>query len=369
MKNIMIIIDGMHDEKITVLDNLTPLEAAEAANIQHMKNKGSYGLFNTAPEGFNVDSLTCILTLLGQSKENIPSGRAYFEALAEGLHIKSNELIMRCNLISIDKDGYLKSSTGGNIGEEKYYELFKRYERVLEEEKFQMHHMSTYKNLLIIKNSKLDKVTDYPPHQNIGKLFNELIPKEKLLKEFVLQGIKALNDKEIRYGFLPWGLSKKEAIASFEKLHNIKSASVCHTEIVRGISIAMGMHTPKLKYATADIDTNLFEKANMTLELIKEYDFVLLHINGADEAAHRKDAREKTSFIKRVDSELIYNILDNIDEEVNVLVTSDHTTLCDNGSHKGDLQPFVIYNKKENTRKNLGIVDGKRSIPLMKEYK
>lgn len=368
MKNIMIIIDGMNDDKIAKLGNKTPFEAAKASNIEYMKSKGSYGFFSTCPAGFKADSLTCILTLLGQEKDSIPSGRAYFEALAEGLALKSNEVIMRCNLISIDENGFLDSSTGGDLLAAQYNELFKKYEQALSHDKFAMHHMSAYKNLLIIKDSNLSEIIDYPPHQNIGKLFNELIPKEKILEEFVLKGVKALNDDKIKYGFLPWGLSKKQTIPSFTKLHNIKAASVCHTEIVRGISIAMGMYTPKLKSATADIDTNLFEKAEMTIKLIKDYDFVLLHINGADEAGHRRNAVEKTSFINRIDTELIGSILAKINEEVNILITSDHSTLSNSGEHKGDLQPFILYNNKIIKQADLGVLDGKLSIKLMKNY-
>ena len=48
--------------------------------------------------------------------------------------------------------------------------------------------------------------------------------------------------------------------------------------------------------ATGDTDTDLTAKVAATLQAAQKYPFVLLHINGADEAAHRKHAKEKSNF-------------------------------------------------------------------------
>ncbi|MFY9275692.1 MAG: phosphoglycerate mutase, partial [Clostridium sp.] len=99
MKNIMIIIDGMNDDSIEELFNMTPYEYASPKHMEYMKARGVYGLLKTCPDGFTAESLCCILTLLGQDKGAIPLGRAYLEALAEELDIKDDEVVMRCNLV------------------------------------------------------------------------------------------------------------------------------------------------------------------------------------------------------------------------------------------------------------------------------
>ena len=105
MKNIMIIIDGMNDDSIEELFNMTPYEYASPKHMEYMKARGSCGLLKTCPDGFTAESLCCILTLLGQDKGAIPLGRAYLEALAEELDIKDDEVVMRCNLVALDTDG------------------------------------------------------------------------------------------------------------------------------------------------------------------------------------------------------------------------------------------------------------------------
>ena len=120
MKNIMIIIDGMNDDSIEELFNMTPYEYASPKHMEYMKARGSCGLLKTCPDGFTAESLCCILTLLGQDKGAIPLGRAYLEALAEELDIKDDEVVMRCNLVALDTDGKVISSTGGILNEAQY---------------------------------------------------------------------------------------------------------------------------------------------------------------------------------------------------------------------------------------------------------
>lgn len=368
MKNIMIIIDGMNDDILEELANMTPYEYASPKHMEYMKARGVYGLLKTCPDGFTAESLCCILTLLGQDKGAIPLGRAYLEALAEALDIKDDEVVMRCNLVALDSHGRLISSTGGILNEGQYKKFSTMMSSSLERKSIKMHHMGSYKNLLVIKKECITEIADFPPHQNVGKNIQDLVPRNKILQEFVCQSLNVLNKQEHKYAFLPWGLSMKADLPSFYTLHKTKAASVCHTEIVRGISLAMGMDTPRMSETTADIDTNLKEKANLAIKLIKDNDFILVHVNGTDEASHRKNPLEKVKFIKRIDEELIKTILEEVKEEVNILITSDHSTLSSTGNHRGDLQPFILFNDRINRHKQLGIIDGKEAIRLMKYF-
>ena len=94
----------------------------------------------------------------------------------------------------------------------------------------------------------------------------------------------------------------------------------------------------------------------------------LLHLRQCHQASHRKNPLEKVKFIKRIDEELIKTILEEVKEEVNILITSDHSTLSSTGNHRGDLQPFILFNNRINRHKQLGIIDGKEAIRLMKYF-
>ena len=93
----------------------------------------------------------------------------------------------------------------------------------------------------------------------------------------------------------------------------------------------------------SDIDTNLKNKRDCALKLIKDYDFVLLHINGADEAAHRRNKKEKEEFIKKIDKEVIKYLKE---KDINLIVTSDHGTSCESGKHINGLVNFYVANRE-----------------------
>jgi 2,3-bisphosphoglycerate-independent phosphoglycerate mutase len=189
----------------------------------------------------------------------------------------------------------------------------------------------------------------YPPHEYIGEnlsfLLSEIYSSSHVLKDFLQESNKVLNkysDPKLRYYFYPWGISQKTELPSFEKLHYKKAAAVCAAEIAMGIAIALDMHVPKLRDATADTDTNLAEKAKVTSEMLNEYDFVLVHINGADEAAHRRDYKQKTKFIENIDKIFFSYLLEHIDCKTKIMICGDHSTSSLSGKHTKNPVPFII---------------------------
>ena len=58
---------------------------------------------------FPAESLGCILRLLGVEQKDFPLNRAYLELLANGRDISEYEMVLRCNLASVDGAGKLLS--------------------------------------------------------------------------------------------------------------------------------------------------------------------------------------------------------------------------------------------------------------------
>ena len=85
--------------------------------------------------------------------------------------------------------------------------------------------------------------------------------------------------------------------------------------------------------------------------------------NGADEAAHRKDVREKRRFLKRMDSEVVFPLMTSSHM---VMVCSDHGTSPSTGEHIGTPQPFVI-SRNSRLKGDLGEVCGTRPIEFLLE--
>lgn len=374
MSSVMVIIDGMTDNPIDEMEGKTPFQYAQCKNINFIRNNGSYGEFKTCPDGFKVDSMNCIMTLLGIDHHNIPRGRAYLEALAHEIPVDNDDLVMRCNIVTIDDYGRLRSSCGEGISREEFENIINdNAENFKENEKVKFYNIGGYKNILVIKGAKdeVERTITYAPHENLGELIEDIMPRgskvsrmiEKMINES-RHNIKRPDEGFKEYMLMPWGESYVQEIPRFYELHNKKCACVCATEIVQGIALAMGMKVPKINGATADVDTDLSSKLNSTLALSKEYEVVIVHINGTDEASHRKKPFEKAGFLKDVDEIIVGGLIESKLFD-NLLVCCDHSSLSDKGSHRGGYQPFFLYNSKENNNGFLGKIDGKEAITIL----
>jgi len=352
MKTILIILDGISEEKVPELNEMTPLEYADTPTIDKIIKKGSCAKTTFYPFDREPDSLNCILSILGVEEKLIPKNRAYLEAVAENIHIKHDEVVLRCNLVSI-KNNKLESFNGKGLSSSEM-EIAAQNVKVSGGIKF--HHISNYRNLLIVNKNKLTAaLKNAPPHENIGQSIDELlmdIKNIKVINEFVEDNKITINN--IDYMFYPWGVSEIIKLPEFSALHNKSCSCVCSAEIVKGIAKCMNIDLPELKYATGDIDTDLVEKANAVMNEIKSHDVVIAHINGTDEVSHRKDLLGKIKFIEKIDREFLSTIYEKNNENTKIIIVSDHQTSSQTGKHeKGYVD--LIMNITKNQRRGTSI--------------
>ena len=338
MKSILVILDGVSEEKITTLNNKTPLEYAITPTLNKIIKKGIHSKKKFYIEDRAPDSLSCILSILGIGESKIPKNRAYLEAIAAGIKIEGDEAALRCNLISV-KDNLLESFNGKGLAKEEMYEIAKSV-KLTEDVRF--YHMSDYRNILVLKkNSELLSLTTMPPHENLGFYIDDLLSdykKIEVLNEFISCNQFIFRGRQ--YMFYPWGVSESVVLPSFNSIHNKTCSCVCSAEIVKGIAKAMKMDLPVLKNATGDVDTDLKEKARTVLNEIKNHDVIFAHINGTDEVSHRMDVQGKVNFIEKIDKEFLKEIYEE-SRDIQLIVLSDHQTSSITGKHEKGLVDYI----------------------------
>ncbi len=99
-----------------------------------------------------------------------------------------------------------------------------------------------------------------------------------------------------------------------------------------------------LKNSTADINTDLKEKSSSVLRELKDHDVVIAHINGTDEASHRKDLSGKISFIEKIDRDFMREIYNNACD-TRIIVVSDHQTSSLSGRHEKGSVDVICFEK------------------------
>lgn len=342
MKTILVIIDGLSEDKIHELGNKTPLEFACTPFIDKIIEQGHHSQRTFYPSNMQPDSLNCILAILGVDERYIPKNRAFLEALASNIHVEHDEVVLRCNLISI-KDEKLESFNGINLTEEQMKNASLNVKTTGE---IKFHHISGYRNLIVLKkNREIMLMKNIPPHENVGSSMAEILKSFEhieILKEFVLHNKFFINGHS--YMFYPWGPSEYSEIPSFHELYQKSCSCVCSAEIVKGIAKSMKIDVAALKNSTADINTDLKEKSSAVIKELKDHDVVIAHINGTDEASHRKDLSGKISFIEKIDSDFMREIYNNACD-TRIIVVSDHQTSSLSGRHEKGNVDVICFEK------------------------
>ena len=95
---------------------------------------------------------------------------------------------------------------------------------------------------------------------------------------------------------------------------------------------------------TANLDTDLAAKFDAATEALRRNDLVIVHVKGADIAAHDRRPELKVEFLEKVDAALGHLIEGN-HGDLRIAVASDHATLSESGQHAADPLPVLIWGK------------------------
>ncbi|MDY4919470.1 MAG: hypothetical protein SO119_00095 [Phascolarctobacterium sp.] len=357
MRSLLVLIDGLGDDQIPAWQGRTPFEAASHPLMDELAGTGALGHLSICENDINPESCSCILRLLGVDKKDIPHNRAYLELLAHGRDISEYEMVLRCNLAAVDAEGRLAGFNGTGLTARQMQEAARLCDNVLKDIEFI--HLSEYRNLLIMnKEQSVLDCTVPPPHESVGECVDTLLAAIKAsslsINYFLNETTRRLATYAhdgLHYILYPWGPSARQVLPSFKSLHGLKGGAVCKAEIVVGIARALGMEVITPTTATGDIDTDVAEKAQATLELLDSNDFVIAHFNGSDEAAHRYDYQAKADFISKIDREFLEPLLKNYHEPLKIIICGDHVTSSLTGKHGAGCTPVVAGLVKQPARK------------------
>lgn len=366
MKHIIILGDGMADERIAKLNNKTPLEAANKPYIDLIAKKGCTGLFNTVPAGFKPGSEIANMCVLGYDVRTEFEGRGSLEAASIGVSIMPGEMAMRCNLICV-QDGKIKNHSAGHISNEEAKELIEFLQAELGNDVFTFHNGISYRHLLIMKGGN-KQITCTPPHDVPGAEVNSVLVKAdvaeaeetaRLLNELTLKSQELLENhpvnlkrkaegKDPANSIWVWSPGYKPSMKTLKEKFGISSGAVISAvDLIKGIGVYAGLESIEVEGATGLYNTNYEGKAEAAIEALKKNDFVFLHIEASDEAGHEGDVDLKVKTIEYLDSRIVKPIYEEVskwDEPVSIAILPDHPTPCAIKTHTASAIPFIIYN-------------------------
>ena len=355
------IIDGMGDRPLKELGYKTPLEAAITPYMDKMAEKGICGIMDPIKPGIRPGSDTSHISILGYDPYKVYTGRGPFEAAGVGVDVLPGDIAFRCNFSTANNDGIITDRRAGRI-REGTEELAKSLNGInIDQDVEVIFKESTgHRAVLVLRGDGLsDQVSDADPKHD-GKAPNIVVALDgsqeanktanilnKIVKEsYELLKNHPLNLKRIDAGklpaniIIPRGAGAVPNVQPFGEKYGLKPVCIAETGLIKGIAKIAGMELVDIEGATGGIDTNLENIKNGIIETAsKDYDFMLINIDGADEAGHDGQMEEKVKFIEKVDT-VIGELMEI--KDVYFILTADHSTPISTMDHTGDPVPIVI---------------------------
>ena len=366
MKYIVVLGDGMADEPLDELGGKTPLMAAETPQMDLLARWSEMGIAYTIPEGMKPGSDTANLAVLGYDPGIYYSGRSPLEALSIGVDMKASDIALRCNIVTLtEKDQpyeeqVILDHSSGEISTEDAAILIEAVRKELENDYYKFYVGTSYRHLTIWDQGDVVDLTQ--PHDILGKVIGEYLPKEKAFREMMKKSYEILNHHPINEARKEkglnkanslwfWGAGTKPELTSFEEKTKQKGAMISAVDLLKGIAIGADMKVIEVPGANGTLHTNYEGKAMAAVKVLLEedYDFVYVHVEAPDEMGHQGNIGHKVEAIEYLDQRVIKTIMEEMKKagaDYRMLVMPDHPTPIRCRTHTSDPVPYLLYDSR-----------------------
>lgn len=357
MKYAIILPDGAADEPVAILGGRTPLEVAHKPQIDSIAQKGRQGIVTTVPPGFSPGSDICTMSLLGYDPRACHSGRAPLEAAAQGITLREDEIVFRCNFVTL-VDGVMADFTAGHISNRESRLLIDHLNANLGEPRCRFHPGVSYRNLLVISQAQELDPQCTPPHDIPDQPVAAHLPRGRgadWLRELMRRAHDLLHEHELNsvrrdLGENPatdvwlWGQGRSRTLTPFAERFGVPGACIAAVDLIRGLAKVVGLRNIWVPGATGYLDTDYAAKGRYAVEALREHDLVIVHVEAPDEAGHLGDARAKVLALEQIDAHVVGPVLAELrrHDRWRILVAPDHPTPVEKRVHTGDAPPFCV---------------------------
>lgn len=377
MKHIIILGDGMADHPVERLGGKTLLQYADTPYMDMLAKNGRTGRLITIPEGFQPGSEVANTAILGYDLNEVYEGRGPLEAASIGYDMRADDIAMRCNIITL-ADGRIKNHHGGHLTTEQSDILIKYLDRQLGNEDIKFITGIQYRHLLIIRGGN-KHIVCAPPHdhpeeewrqlmvrpehgwenrrdgdrmtaQQTADIINTLILKsQQLLEQHPFNKERAAQQKDAANSIWPWSGGYRPKMDTLQQMYpQIKEGDVISAvDLIRGIGRYAGLNRVTVEGMTGLADTNYENKAQAAIDMLRQHDFVYLHVEASDEAGHDGDLELKLKTIENLDRRIVKPVYEEVstwtDTPVCIAILPDHPTPVELRIHVAEPVPFIIW--------------------------
>lgn len=373
----------MADLPIAELNHLTPLAYAQKPTMDMLTQSSRSGLVKTIPDGMEPGSGPANMSVMGYDPEVYYTGRSPLEAVSLGLSMALDDMVFRCNLVTLKDSGdgrynhmIMEDYSAGEISSEEAAQLISAIENELGSDVLHFYPGTSYRHCLIWQKGTGNQ-TLIPPHDIADRPIAPYLPSgedSKFLCEMMEKSYKILNEHPVNQsrrarGLRPansiwlWGQGTKPALANFADTYHKSGAVISAVDLIYGLALCAGLKVIKIPGATGNLHTDFAAKGRGAIEAFQSgIDYVYVHVEAPDECGHQGDVSGKVSSIEKIDHLLlkpVYDYLENqrllTGEDYKILVLPDHPTPIATRTHSADPVPFFLYESQKATENSTGL--------------
>ena len=366
---LLLIVDGIADRPVRALGNRTPLEAARTPHLDRLAGEGRCGLADPVAPGVVPDTAAGTLALFGQSP--LAMKRGPVEALGAGLALNPGDVALRGNFATVDAAGQVVDRRAGRIRDEAAV-LAKALDRLplpgdlASDVEVRVKAATEHRLAIVLRGGGLSSgISGSDPGESAAAAApltpSPLDPQDERavytasvlgLWESAARDVLAghpINKSRVREELAPANAVLTRGAGMVHRLLPLEEsglrlqlACVGGDLTILGLAQWMGARVISKKGMTANLDTDLGAKFKAASKALKTDDLVIVHVKGADIAAHDQRPDLKVDFLERLDDHL-GEFLASHDDPLRIAVAGDHATLSESGQHAADPLPVLIW--------------------------
>lgn len=345
-KIVFLVMDGLGGLPIPGRDE-TELEAARTPNLDTLAGKSVCGLLDPVGCGITPGSGPAHFALFGYDPVKTIAGRGLLSATGVDFPMTPQDLFMRVNFATIDKQGVLADRRAGRIATEENERLCRKLaERV---------HLSSreasgvevffrtekeYRAVLALRGDDLREEIEETDPQKTGvpplpprALVPEATRTSAILTEVIQKAGAALSDEPKANMILLRGYGKYRQFPSIGGRFGLKPLAIANYPMYRGIARLLGMNVHPLTYTIEEEFAALEQN-------FRNFDFFFMHVKPTDSSGEDGDFDAKVRVIEEVDA--LLPRLTALKPDV-LVVTGDHSTPAALKSHSWHPVPVILF--------------------------
>ncbi len=341
-KIVLLVIDGLGGMP-NPQTRKTELETAHTPNLDRLAELGICGLTDPVGPGITPGSAPGHLALFGYDPIEFNIGRGVLEAVGVDFELKPRDVATRGNFCTIDGYGNVTDRRAGRITTEKCAELCRLLDGTsIGDTKVFVQPVKEHRFIAVFRGASLSpEATDSDPQQTgvparpVAALRPEGDQMAKTANEFIAHARTVLAGHHPANMILLRGFSQHPQWPSMQEVYKLTPAAIASYPMYRGLARLVGMQI-------LNTGATVQEEFSTAAASFKNFDFLFIHVKGADAAGEDGDFERKVRVIEDVDRSL--PILLALKPDV-IVVTGDHSTPATLKAHSWHPVPALLFSQ------------------------